>query len=72
MEGENLQELFLKFADAGEQWNQETFEEDLKKIKSTGKRVKVYSLKDILSKRAKVYSLKDILSKSIFLKGHPE
>ena len=44
MEGENLQELFLKFADAGEQWNQETFEEDLKKIKSTGKRVKVYSL----------------------------
>ncbi|XP_041374855.1 serine/threonine-protein kinase ULK4-like isoform X2 [Gigantopelta aegis] len=36
VEGENLQELFLKFADAGEQWNQETFEEDLKKINSTG------------------------------------
>ncbi|XP_067686194.1 serine/threonine-protein kinase ULK4-like isoform X2 [Haliotis asinina] len=36
VEGENLQELFLKFSDAGEQWNYDNYEDDAKKMKTTG------------------------------------
>ncbi|CAG5124212.1 unnamed protein product [Candidula unifasciata] len=36
VEGENLDELFLKFAEAGEHWNIETVEEIMKHNKSSG------------------------------------
>lgn len=36
VEGENLDELFLKFAEAGENWNVDTIEEIMKHNKSTG------------------------------------
>ncbi|BFZ15632.1 hypothetical protein BsWGS_18671 [Bradybaena similaris] len=36
VEGENLDELFLKFAEAGENWNIDTVEEIMKHNKSTG------------------------------------
>lgn len=36
MEGEHLDELFLKFAEAGDQWNIESVEEMMKHNKCTG------------------------------------
>ncbi|KAK7507746.1 hypothetical protein BaRGS_00000711, partial [Batillaria attramentaria] len=36
VEGENLEELFLKFAEAGEQWNIQSAEEMMKQISTTG------------------------------------
>lgn len=36
-EGENLEELFYKFAEAGEMWNIQSVEEMMKQVSATGK-----------------------------------